>query len=221
MPPIESPKGAANEARWAEVVSAAFDVFVERGYEAATVQDIASRVGLLKGSLYYYIESKEALLFALILRPFDNIVEYLASDDELVRGDAITRLCRFIELFIGNLSDNTTEAELRLVQQEMHRLSGPHRREIRTRSEIVESFLRDILTQGVADGDFDPETDLYVAGHSIFSILNNSWRLRRRDQRWSEIVTRYQRFMVQGLGGDLTKSAGFSLSFALDSGPVS
>jgi TetR/AcrR family transcriptional regulator, cholesterol catabolism regulator len=203
MPPIESPKGAAKKARQAEVLAAAFEVFIERGYEAATIQEIASRVGLLKGSLYYYIESKETLLFALIIRPFDTIVNHLATNEELIRGDAITRLRRFIELFIGNISDNTTEAEGRLVQQEMHRLSQPHGREIRARAEIAESFLRDILEQGIADGDFDPETDSWVAGHSIFSILNKIWALRRVDKPWSEIVTDYLRFMVQGLGGDL------------------
>jgi AcrR family transcriptional regulator len=218
MPPTEIPRGIANQARSAEVLAAAFDVFVERGYEAATVQEIASRVGLLKGSLYYYIESKEALLFELIHRAFNNIAKYLASDTELTRGDAITRLCRFIELFVGNLSDNTTEAEIRLIRQEMHRLSQPHRREIRARAEIVESFLSDILTQGVAEGDFDPGTDMRVAVHSIFSILNNvSWHLRREDQQWSSIVTWYQRFIIQGLGGDLSKSASALLSLKLDS----
>jgi AcrR family transcriptional regulator len=219
MPPTEIPRGVANQARSAEVLAAAFDVFVERGYEAATVQEIASRVGLLKGSLYYYIESKEALLFALVLRAYDNVMNSLASDEELLRGDAIERLCRFIELFIGNLSDNTTEAEVRLVRQEMHRLSQPHRREIRARAEIVESFLRDILNQGIVEGHFDPATDLRVAVHSIFSILNNvSWNLRREDRPWSAIVTWYQRFMVQGLGGDFSKSGGTLLSVAMDPG---
>ncbi len=74
-------------------------------------------MGLLKGSLYYYIESKEALLFALVLRAYDNVMNSLASDEELLRGDAIERLCRFIELFIGNLCDNITEAEVRLVNK--------------------------------------------------------------------------------------------------------
>jgi AcrR family transcriptional regulator len=219
MPPTDVPKGVANEARWAEILAAAFEVFVERGYEAATIQDIASRVGLLKGSLYYYIESKEALLFALVLRAYDNVMNSLASDEELLRGDAIARLCRFIELFVGNLSDNITEAEARLVQQEKHRLSHPHRREIRARAEVVESFLRDILSQGIVEGHFDPETDLRVAVHTIFSILNgDSWILRRGDRPWSAIVTWYQRFMVQGLGGDFSKSGGTLLSVAMDPG---
>ncbi len=83
----------------------------------------------------------------------------------------------------------------------------------------MESFLRDILNQGIVEGHFDPETDLRVAVHTIFSILNgDSWILRREDRPWSAIVTWYQRFMVQGLGGDFSKSGGTLLSVAMDPG---
>jgi TetR/AcrR family transcriptional regulator, cholesterol catabolism regulator len=216
MSRADAPKGASNEARWGEVLVAAFDVFVEKGYEAATIQDIASRVGLLKGSLYYYIESKEALLYALIKQAFDNIADYLASDDQLLEGDAPTRLCRFIDLFVGNLSNKTSEAEARLVGREMHNLSSAHRREIRVKAEVVESYLLDIILQGIAEGSLDAQTDPRVAASSIFSLLNSaSWRLRRGDQTWSSIATWYQTLIVRGLGGDLSRV--FSVAASSDS----
>ena len=43
-------------------------MFYERGYSDATVQDIADALGILKGSLYHYIETKEDLLFRLLER---------------------------------------------------------------------------------------------------------------------------------------------------------
>ncbi len=55
--------------RESEVLSAAVEVFRNKGYAAATIQDIAEHVGVLKGSLYYYIRSKEELLS----RIFDEI----------------------------------------------------------------------------------------------------------------------------------------------------
>jgi TetR/AcrR family transcriptional regulator, cholesterol catabolism regulator len=220
MSPTEAPKGTANEARWGEVLVAAFDVFVERGYEAATVQDIASRVGLLKGSLYYYIESKEGLLYALIKRAYDNIADNLANDDQLQHGNAPTRLCRFIDLFVGNLSDKVSKAEARLVSRELHNLSSAHRREIRVKADVVESYLMDIIVQGIAQGSFDEATDPRVAVDSILSLLNDaSWRLRRVDQPWPAIVAWYQRFMLRGLGCDL--SVGLAeLSLSIGSEPV-
>jgi TetR/AcrR family transcriptional regulator, cholesterol catabolism regulator len=50
-----------------EVLDAAAAVFAEKGFHAATTRDIADRLGLLPGSLYYYVESKEAA-FAEVCR---------------------------------------------------------------------------------------------------------------------------------------------------------
>src|SRR5690606_20295851 len=54
------------EERWSELVKVATQVFYEKGYEAASLQDIADRLGMLKGSLYYYIQTKEDLLYEVI-----------------------------------------------------------------------------------------------------------------------------------------------------------
>lgn len=52
-----------NEAseRYQDILEAAAALFAERGYAATSVRDIGERVGLLGGSLYHYIKSKEAL----------------------------------------------------------------------------------------------------------------------------------------------------------------
>ena len=48
-----------------ELIAAAARLFKANGYRATTLEDIASAVGMLKGSLYYYIRSKEELLQVL------------------------------------------------------------------------------------------------------------------------------------------------------------
>src|SRR5947209_13931005 len=52
--------------RQAEITAAACEVFWQQGYRAASIQDVADKVGVLKGSLYYYIDSKEDLLWRII-----------------------------------------------------------------------------------------------------------------------------------------------------------
>ena len=57
---------AAEEASKDEMIFAeAVRIFREKGYHAASMQNIADAVGLQKGSLYHYIPSKEALLFKI------------------------------------------------------------------------------------------------------------------------------------------------------------
>src|ERR1700744_339601 len=66
--------GRANGARRErEVLDAATKVFSSRGYADASVQDIADELGILKGSLYHYIDSKEDLLFRLLEETHDEV----------------------------------------------------------------------------------------------------------------------------------------------------
>lgn len=51
--------------RHREVLEAAASLFAERGYAATSVRDIGERVGLLGGSLYHYIKSKDALFIRI------------------------------------------------------------------------------------------------------------------------------------------------------------
>src|SRR6266576_966289 len=60
------PSGAKRRNRKVDVTDAAIDVFWRKGYSAASVQDVADSVGVLKGSLYYYIDSKEDLLYEIL-----------------------------------------------------------------------------------------------------------------------------------------------------------
>jgi AcrR family transcriptional regulator len=51
--------------RDAEMMRAALELFARKGYAAASVQDVADAIGVLKGSVYHYIGSKEDLLFRI------------------------------------------------------------------------------------------------------------------------------------------------------------
>ena len=67
-----------------EIITAAAKVFQTKGYHAASVQDIADEVGILKGSLYHHFESKEELLYLIVKEPiaklYETVGEILASE---------------------------------------------------------------------------------------------------------------------------------------------
>ncbi|BDB44843.1 TetR/AcrR family transcriptional regulator [Mycobacterium kiyosense] len=60
--------------RWDDVVASAAKVFRQRGFAQATLEEIADNLGMLKGSLYNYISTKEDLLTAVIRIPTERIV---------------------------------------------------------------------------------------------------------------------------------------------------
>jgi len=59
-------------------------LFVEKGYDATGLTELASRIGLLKGSLYHYIATKDDLLFAIIdhvhRTSLSNMVDWQPAD---------------------------------------------------------------------------------------------------------------------------------------------
>ena len=94
----------ARRKRDEEVVAAAAKVFYERGYSAATVQDIADELGILKGSLYHYIKTKEDLLFRLFEQVHKG-VEAILEDVLAVEG--LNPLER-IELYVHRIVVTTS-----------------------------------------------------------------------------------------------------------------
>src|SRR2546423_12864337 len=94
--------------RQAEVTEAAIEIFWQKGYRAASIQDVADKVGVLKGSLYYYIESKEDLLWRIIedvhAQSSEILEESLALD-----VDPIERIRLFIERHVEWYLNNVKE----------------------------------------------------------------------------------------------------------------
>ncbi|WP_312620524.1 TetR/AcrR family transcriptional regulator, partial [Agrobacterium pusense] len=71
-----------------QILDAAFEEFTKRGFTATRVEDIADRVGVTKGTVYVYFETKEALFAAMIEhvgRPFQEAFEaYERTSDDRV-----------------------------------------------------------------------------------------------------------------------------------------
>jgi AcrR family transcriptional regulator len=71
---------------------AAFQVIVNKGYHAATLQEIAELVGMTKGAIFFYFASKEKLLLQLLDIAEANIVDSLLAHLAGIRGDALDKI---------------------------------------------------------------------------------------------------------------------------------
>ena len=69
------------DARPSELTAAALDLFVEKGFAATRLDEVASRAGVSKGTLYLYFESKEELFKAVVR---EGMLPLLAEGEELV-----------------------------------------------------------------------------------------------------------------------------------------
>jgi len=148
------------EARPDEVLNAALDIFIDKGFAAARVEDIARAAGLSKGAVYLYFPSKVAILEALVRRaivPLVHRVEALASPAPKDPRLALETALRFLAL---GLSDPRNSAIPRLIISESGKfpeLAAMYRREVIDHGVAA---LKALIASGVEEGQFrtvDPD----------------------------------------------------------------
>lgn len=106
------------EARPGEIVSAALDLFVERGYKATRLEDVARRAGVSKGTLYLYFPNKEELFKAVVR---EALVPNLERAEQLVeqhRGSAADLIRDLVEGWWGAIGQTRLSGIPKLVLAE-------------------------------------------------------------------------------------------------------
>ncbi len=193
------PRGTLNESRWEEVLTAAAAVFGEKGYRAATLQDIASRLGMLKGSLYYYIDNKEDLLFEIMRRSHLTGLDFITEDPALESAPPAVRLTSLIRAWMSQLA--SLPSMLQVSEADLRHLRRDRRHEIVSIREQIARVPYGIIAAGVADGSFDPSINPYAATATLFRILNttNEWYREGGRASWEDVTDWYVRLVLGGL----------------------
>src|SRR5580704_16419880 len=107
--------------RLQEVLHSAANIFFAKGFHATSIEDVARDVGMLKGSLYYYIKSKDDLLFQLLLAGIEDGDAFIARQID-PNGDPVEQLERAIRAQIDYIIQNRVQFGLFL--HEFDSLSG-------------------------------------------------------------------------------------------------
>ena len=131
-----------------KIVSAAWKLFYEQGYEDTTVDDIVEESGTSKGSFYHYFEGKDALLSSLSFL-FDEKYEELMPTLE-PEQDAIEKLL-YLNRELFGMIENTVSLEL-LARLFSTQLITKGERYLLDHNRVYYKVLRGIITEGQARG---------------------------------------------------------------------
>lgn len=151
-----------------DILQAAAQIFRQKGYNAASMQDIADAVGLQKPSLYHHVNSKQEILLALL----DHALDLLIADmnDVLASTEpSDKKLHAAMRAYIRRLA---AEADLAAVLLLEYRSLQPKlRAQHIQRRDRVESAWRDIIVEGTEAGLFR-QVDPAVAGFALLGVQN-------------------------------------------------
>jgi AcrR family transcriptional regulator len=180
-----------------DILEAAAQVFRQKGFHGASMANIAEAVNLQKASLYHHVSSKQEILFELLDRALELLLERI-SPIAAMNAPADERLCRMIQEYLQILAENTDLSAVLLFE---HRsLEGRQRARHVPNRDKFEDLWREVLEDGVRARRFVCD-DIPITARAILGILNwtITWYRPNGELTIRQIGEQYSKLLLNGL----------------------
>jgi AcrR family transcriptional regulator len=159
---------SAHDQKLDALLSDAARVFAELGYHRTSMRDLARASGASLSGLYYYVDSKEQLLYLIQSRNFDAVLGRLRQELEGVT-DPLERLTRFINNHLDYFAAHM--AEMKVLSHEAESLTGDYLARVNQTKREYTRLLMDILAD-VEESYGPAHLTRRVATYSLFGMMN-------------------------------------------------
>lgn len=156
-----------------EIVAAAEKVFLGKGFETASMDEIAKAAQFTKRTLYQYFENKEDLYFAVVLKGFKRLFAYLAeaADETQCGYIRIEQTCRgYYRFFKDNPDTFRTFSYWGHVKKKAD-AESKRKYELAEFNNLMFKSVAEVIDKGKADGSIKPELDSDKAAFSLVFML--------------------------------------------------
>jgi AcrR family transcriptional regulator len=193
--PLEA-RQEERDAKRQAVLRAATRLFLERGWNRATMQELAERLNITKPALYNYFASKEDILrHCILLNDEMTSAAFVAAEAHPGRG--IDRLRVFLERYVAV---STSERGAFVNRIDDREIQEEVRAEFRAIKRVIDRRARALVEAGVADGSIAP-CDVRLATFAFMGAIQWVSRWYRPDgpQTSDEIAREYSIRLISGL----------------------
>jgi len=178
------------------LLDVAVRVFLERGYDGSSLDQVARAAGITKASIYYHARGKEELLLRGVGRAFDALFAVL-EERGATSGPAAQRLAHVMRRTIEITVEMTPEVALLL------RVRGNTRAERRVleRRRTFDHRMAEMFSQAQREGGLRADVDARMATRLLFGMLNSitEWYRREGALGAAEIADTVFRIAFEGL----------------------
>ncbi|NOZ94612.1 MAG: TetR/AcrR family transcriptional regulator [Acidobacteria bacterium] len=145
-------------------------VFLERGYDGASMDEIAREAGLTKPGLYYHFASKTELLFAVMTFAMDEL-ERETFAAMATASDPLEKLRAILHTHAWLITREKDRAFTLLITTELGSLDPEDRRVVVQRLRSYRTLIQATLEQLAGEGILRPGTDPDVAAHTLMGMI--------------------------------------------------
>ncbi|MGH3758728.1 TetR/AcrR family transcriptional regulator [Actinophytocola sp.] len=189
-----------------EIVDQAAELFARNGYAATGIREIGDAAQLARGALYYYINSKEALLEEIHDRVMDPLLEE-ARKIKALECSPSARLRMISEVLLRAIIERRDHVWVFL--HEYRSLTGQRRVNFKRKRAVFEKIVGDLLAEGVDEGEFEiddpPMTSLAFLGMHHYTY---QWVQRHPDMDPKIVSDIYCGIFFDGIRVGRDKKAG-------------
>jgi len=198
--PVPGTASSSGASRRQQVLDAAIDIFYERGFSDTSVEDVASAAGLLKGSLYYYIDSKQDLLYKIIVDVHEAVEEIFEQTTGDTTVPPLERLARFAHAQIDYNARHVKS--ISVYYHDYERLESELLAEVRAKRRQHERAVVTLLDEAKTEGSVDPSLDTKLAASCVFAVViwPYTWYRRSRPTP-AQLATFCTNFILGGILG--------------------
>lgn len=160
-----------------QIVDAAVQLFIKKGFHKTTTREMARAAGFSIGTLYEYVASKEDVLY-LVCQAIHLEMERRLKERLQFAGTAAAALGAAIEVYF-EVCDQMSDHIL-LIYQETKSLPKESMRFVLAHEERITAIFADLLSRGVADYSLKPldRAQIELMAHDI-AVLGHMWTFRR------------------------------------------
>lgn len=177
------------------MLQAAARVFNTKGFQVATLEDVADALGVTKPALYYYVRSKDEILSACGQLALDELEEALGRSDKSLSG--LDRLKQFFRAYGGMIvKDFGRCLVLTTPRDYVQRL----RNRTVTGRRAINTMVRKMVTDGIKDGSIKRCDDRLLV-FAMFDAFNGlaRWYDEKGELPLKTIVERYLAMFTDGI----------------------
>ena len=169
--------------RRAQILEKAAQLFRQKGYDSTSMSDIADEVGITKAGLYYFVESKEHLLYLITDYGLDLLDETVRKPLSRV-SDPRQQLQELIKLHVHMILNRPREVTI--ILHEHTGLTGIYREKVLQRKKQYIDYVRNVLVELQKQGEARRDVDATAATFFLLGALNWIYQWYKGDGRLSE-----------------------------------
>jgi AcrR family transcriptional regulator len=176
--------GAVYMARREEILQASAHVFRERGFEAATLRDVAAALNTDRASLYYYVGSKEELLQEIVRQALRRDIE-IAEAVKRSRVDSPAKITALIKAMVDSYDENYPHMMVYI--EDLGRIARQDSEwsiDVIEQTRAYEALVLSILRKGQRDGTLRNDLPVELCALALFGMINWMHRWYRPNNKW-------------------------------------